>query len=525
MIYPQEQAAATEIFDKFKLYQQGMLLAQMQSGKTSTFKLVASEMIRAGIIDYAVVCSGNRETDLRDQTMDSSIFKRAYRKFLRDVHKLSADDADVGDEIVDKIKIVWGQDLKKFQFGGRVLYIWEESHYGQSKQQQIDVFFERNHIKINEHLPEGNFILSVSATPFSEIADYHRLKQYETKFIVKLIPSPEYLSVKKMWSNGQIRNMEDLRDFSVILDSVYDGYSLIRASDKLQRELSVIAREKGFDIIKCDMGNKFDLNEKLCVYPATKTIIFIKQMCRMGKRIDRQHIRFCMETSDGNTDTLLQSLVGRICGYKSRSGIIIYVKQLNVSEIEKFIDLYDGDLTSIPSKAMNVCKNEDTRCPIIPIRVKKIDFPTGPPLRHVDRIKHCVKQCMFSGKMKHNNTLDDMEKVMKIMGKAMVTDMHVQLHVYHPDKQGDIYKRAIFGVKDTIVGVKDAFKRKIATAKFGVGAGASDTEDEVILYETEKYVYVVMQIEKRIVPFTTGNEIFNSEDDLLDDDEDFVDCE
>ena len=43
------------------------LLAQMQSGKTEAYLLVACEMLRISRVESVVVFSGNAETDLKDQ--------------------------------------------------------------------------------------------------------------------------------------------------------------------------------------------------------------------------------------------------------------------------------------------------------------------------------------------------------------------------------------------------------------------------------------------------------------------------
>ena len=47
------------------------LVAPMQSGKTSTYFDVAIDAIKNGIVKKIVIFSGNRETMLRKQTMDS----------------------------------------------------------------------------------------------------------------------------------------------------------------------------------------------------------------------------------------------------------------------------------------------------------------------------------------------------------------------------------------------------------------------------------------------------------------------
>ena len=56
-----------EILVHFQKQAWGMLLAQMQTGKTNTFLLTACEMLRTGKVERVIIFSGNQETDLRDQ--------------------------------------------------------------------------------------------------------------------------------------------------------------------------------------------------------------------------------------------------------------------------------------------------------------------------------------------------------------------------------------------------------------------------------------------------------------------------
>ena len=87
--------------------------------------------------------------------------------------------------------------------------------------------------------------------------------------------------------------------------------------------------------------------------PDEPTIIFIKDKCRMGKEVPKQHIVFCIETAiSSNADTILQGLLGRMCGYLIHD-IDIYIYQDIIKEIETYIRFCEGG-SIIPSKAMNI---------------------------------------------------------------------------------------------------------------------------------------------------------------------------
>ena len=506
--YDQEIRAMEQVLARFQDQAWGMLLAPCQSGKTNTFLLTACEMMRAGIVDRAVVFSGNRETDLRDQLIEKKQeIKPIYQTFLIN-RGVTGDELIAAGELVDKIDIHFGQNLKECQPQSKTLYIWEESHYGQSHRQEVDLFLRRMGIQATGSLPEGCFMLSVSATPFSELSDQHHMTQ--GKFVVRLIPSDQYLSVKKMTENGQIRNVKDpSKEFVTILASVQDGYGLVRASNKKQKEMAELATSAGFAVIQCDMKNKFDLNQTLKIRPDTKTIIFLKGMCRMGKQVVKTHIRFVMETSCGKTDTLLQSLLGRMCGYDSRPDILIYIKNLPLNELEKYNQLHEGVFTSIPSKAMNIRSSNvvKTRSPLKPIRITLDVDPEACLARNV---------LQMIDQLEHQNSEDDMavalpiirrhaEAFAKIPSERSVEEKKMAKH-WLQHKQGKIYKEAM-------PLIEEAWRTCTAQCEFGSGAGVSATEDEVVVWRNKRHLYIVMQIEKctidaQVVPVTTKREVF-----------------
>lgn len=506
--YDQEIRAMEQVLAHFQEKSWGMLLAPCQSGKTNTFLLTACEMMRAGIVDRAVVFSGNRETDLRDQLIEKKQeIKTIYQTFLMS-RGVTGHDLIAAGALVDKIDIHFGQSLKECEAQGRTLYIWEESHYGQSHRQEVDLFLRRMGIQATGSLPEECFLLSVSATPFSELSDQHHMTQ--GKFVVRLIPSEQYLSVKKMMENGQIRTMKDpSKEFGAILTLVQDGYGLVRASNKKQKEMAELATRAGFAVIQCDMKNKFDLNQTLKVRPDTKTIIFLKGMCRMGKQVVKTHVRFVMETSCGKTDTLLQSLLGRMCGYDSRPDILIYIKNLPLNELEKYNQLHEGVFTSIPSKAMNIRSSNvvKTRYPLKPIRITLDVDPEACLARNV---------LQMIDQLEHQNSEDDMavalpiirrhaEAFAKIPSERSVEEKKMAKH-WLQHKQGKIYKEAM-------PLIEEAWRTGTAQCEFGSGAGVSATEDEVVVWRNKRHLYIVMQIEKctidaQVVPVTTKREVF-----------------
>jgi hypothetical protein len=520
-LYSQEIATAEKILDEFAHQQFVILLAQMQSGKTNTFKLVACEMLRRKMVKRVVIFSGNRELQLTEQLYDRDPerqekthhkFKPAYGSYLQDYQGLDKDDAEDRVELAfipTRFFVLGGQDLmnsKLFEPNDEpTLYIWEESHYGQSKNQQVDKFLTRVGINANGEDLGINFVLSVSATPFSELSDYYRLHQEKT--IVRLTPSEEYLSVQKLKETGRIINISDpVTELKRLLPTfgLQAGYGLIRASTKKQEKLEPIARLFGWDIMHFDQesGGK-DINNILSILPNKPTILFLKGMCRMGKCVKKQHVLFGMETSSSKTDTLLQGLVGRWCGYMDYDFTAnVYILKLNMTEVDRFIDLCQGQ-ESIPYRATNIKRGQETvRIPIIPCRIKR----TASEQEDASvNIADDILAALSEGKFENPNSPTIAPMINKIVNDVCErakgvsrTDSHIVLH-----KSGKGFDRAI-------VLVKEAFEQG-KSRTFGSGYGSSTkSEDELIVFQNkdELFVFMFIQSTEQFIPPTTEREVF-----------------
>ena len=525
MIYPQEIAAMEAILAQFKTRNYVMLLAPMQSGKTSTYKLTACEMLRLGLVDRVVIFSGNRETALRSQTKDNESFLSSYRQFLRNEKSIPVEESEEKSRC--KLEVYWGQDLRKFKPSPRTFYIWEESHYGQSQKQQVDLFLQKCGIQATGDAPEGSYLLSVSATPFSELSDNHYLDQ--AKPIVRLIPGESYLSIKKMNENGQIVNVRKDKfnhKFNSLLRRLA-GYALVRASTKKQPELIQMVKAADCEYVEYDMDHPEMTLSILENAPTKPTVIFIKGKCRMGHRITKTHIDFCVETSSKNTDTILQSLLGRCCGYDGCTTIKVYIESLKQEEIDTFISLYEGDL-AVPSHAANIIQGhrDKQRQPIIPMRLKLEKEPEN------GQIAQAILENLED--LENDNPPEDNEQIIEIVRKICQaramnpkerseSDLelvkHWKLHV--SSRTSKIYETGI-------ISIRDAFRNKVATADFG--SGGCGGVDEVVIYKGYKkrgdelitVIYIGMKIIKDIktpIPLTTGKEVFARATEVEEDEE------
>ena len=389
-IFSQEQVrAGREIIDLIKSGSTSwvILLAQMQSGKTETYLFVCCELLRDRLVENAAIFSGNRETELKDQLekeleIYSKFFKK-YKKYMKLVLGMEEEERDSFLESLNlkskeekRIRVVWGPELTKYTGPTeKTLFIWEEAHYAQSKNQSPDKFLEKVGISADgneEILSEKlNYVVSVSATPFSEIITNARLNQ--PKRIVYMVPGDNYVSVKWLRDNGKIIPFTDLtRTLTGALNTPCETpkYAIARVSDKNVDDVKATAREHGWDTVEYDsLVENPDKKKGKDVWggmnkaPSKNTLVLIRGMCRMGKNLKKKHILFVMETSKkSNTDTVLQSLLGRVCGYPEGSDKIdIYLHETIVKsrEIDQYISMIEDfqsktRLRTMPSKAKNV---------------------------------------------------------------------------------------------------------------------------------------------------------------------------
>ena len=553
MLYPNQIVAGIKVFNEFvtKLNSYVMLLAEMQSGKTGTFMFIACEMLFKKKVNKVVIFSGNRETELRIQNEKQDIFYEAYRRlYMEDTHKKSREEAfEFTQSCKKRIEVVWGPKLKTYARVEKTLYIWEESHYGQSQKQEVDKFLTRMGIQATGSTSDGDYLLSVSATPFSELCDDFHLKQ--GKPIVRLNTIPKiYTSVAQMKSNDQIKVYTNLtKQFTKNMHK-HDKYGIVRASDKTQENLSKIAKSNGWLVIQYDQKHKgVPLDTILDKEPTQKTIIFLKGMVRMGKQLNKTHISFVMETSISKTDTLLQGLLGRVCGYDSRDDIYVYLPEktqystcnvyedgaqkyttfiedgktkrrkvtekttlkpeLVFRELDRFIGLYDGEnLKSIPLKGSNLKLAVDkVRKAIIPLRIK-LDSDQDA------EISDTIIDSIMAGAVDSKNSPEITAKILDIAIKISGARKNFKTigHITPENIMKDHFKFHKKMKPETFDAIEKAFDDGIATCEFGSGYGVAAHEDEIAVFINKKgkYLYITAQLpDKNVcVPTTTRREVF-----------------
>ena len=524
--YGNNIAAMREVVDNYDdLRRYAILLAQMQSGKTMTYKLIACEMMRRERVEHAVIFSGTSDTDLRDQTTintkklssDDNKFIQLYSAYLNSIAEPLNEWAIKG--LLGQIDVVWGTQMKRFEKKGRTLFIWEESHYAQSQNQGVDKFLSLVGIDATGGCSSDDYALSVSATPFSELADIHNLEQ--SKIIVRLTPGEGYVGVKTLDETNRIRpyTEEELPDILDAHDEL--GYIIMRAPEKMAERVESEFEAKGWRIMRCDMEHKMDLNTVLATAPSQKTVIFIKGMLRMGKVLIKTHILCVIETGS-KTDTILQGLLGRCCGYYTEH-IIVYVKRYNRSEIRKFIQMSEGEEV-VPCKGMNVRKKvHHDLTPCIPIKVTHNDGV------HRDRVWEDICPNILTARVPSDIVFHENDTEPFWRGNTRVPEMRQRIKEVMFEAQRATIAGEAIGSKLLVhrnqarwgAQIKLAWKKKKDERNFavdGIGGCGAGGVDQVVVWDcsdpesNETVLYITMQFPsvsgEEDIPETTRREVF-----------------
>jgi hypothetical protein len=363
-MYQNQLDSAAAVIDAF---QEGIpwvvLQAPMQSGKSATYMFAAAELLRLDYIEQFIVISGTADVDLKQQTENPEEFWTVYQKYLI-TNAIGGDGADGENYRVDVIArvkaqfaVIWGTDLKKYRRAHtNTLFIWDESHYAQSKGQLPEQFFHLQKISPNGDVGGStNRVLSVSATPFSETIDV--TKHGQNKRIIHMTVSEEYYGVDRMLTDDVVGLFDetDLEERVLEITTRADGRNvgLIRTvKPKIEHAVKALAAQHGVECVEMNSNTEVKNIDEIMNHCDAPVIVIIKGMLRMGKRIAaKNRLVWCIETAvHANHDTILQGLLGRCCGYmQSGSGpeITNYLPSQPLANLREWGGLVAG-------KAMNV---------------------------------------------------------------------------------------------------------------------------------------------------------------------------
>jgi hypothetical protein len=300
-------------------------------------------MLRTKQVKSVVVFCGHSDIELKNQTTQEVSLLQERNTTNPYYNYLKAEFPEMDEDTLcgklpqsTNFRVIFGSsNLKKANVPTtETLFIWDESHYAQSLNNAPYAFFGKIGVSPDgdrEILSaKGNYFLSVSATPFSEIAANHH--QSQNKGFVTLAVSDRYNSVEIMLRDSRIRfyNHKRLTDkFKAALGEAVANYTasptsyvLVRTSEKnehhiiagIPRSWRVVYFNSKEDKEENSVGK--DVWRRMNTVPEKNTVIIIRGRCRMGEVVVKKYVSLMFETScNSKTDTILQSFVGRACGY------------------------------------------------------------------------------------------------------------------------------------------------------------------------------------------------------------------
>ncbi len=339
----------------------GILLAQMQSGKSGTYFHLALDSVHRGFFDKVYIICGSRDTSLRDQTKDG--LSSAIEAFCSEKATDFRQGMTLMRKFQESIQVFWNQDLASVPVCDRCLIINDESHTASSKTNiPYKKFWKKAGLSTCLH---GDFsalrerdirVLSVSATSFSECVENQKVTLgidvqqdiFSAKNVFIMDPGPTYTGVPHFLRNENIifasqsisekTNGDHLR--AVLLDEKYARkYCIVRtARAALDTELVKDIADRAGVIYKPVHSDKITESlEFLSTAPRHTTLVHICGIARMGQELDKTHIGFVYEQSKSPAiDTLLQGLLGRVCGHNANPDIDIYVSAKREREVREY---------------------------------------------------------------------------------------------------------------------------------------------------------------------------------------------
>lgn len=303
-----------------------LLSALCQSGKTGTFQSLIQQMLVAGDVTHAYILCGSSETELKRQAVEDTLtFNSAHK---------------------DAIQVIFHQDFAHAELDiTDALIIVDESHMVQTKGQKLHLFLAKYGISLDGNpaaLTEHNaYLLSVDATPYSELAALQTGETPYVKYVEQLTPGEGYYGLLDYEKDGALLPTFSIAKhperFDELLLSVPNKYVLLRmnrskANKENEETLRRICRARGFPVLlytgeetqitvtRAEQkrfrrgGRKLTCLEDA---PATTTVVIVRGRLRAGKVVPKAHVGFVWEgAAKSKTDALVQGLVGRMCGYK-----------------------------------------------------------------------------------------------------------------------------------------------------------------------------------------------------------------
>lgn len=351
-LYSNQKVAVDKIFDMFHYkHQKNVLLhAQMQQGKTGTYLGVIEKYLTA-VHGEAVVILSESNNALLGQ-------------IKKDAAKLLSPD------VLKRVDFRHRSKLKTDTVGtNTALVVIDESHLAASLDQKHGQVLRD--ILDDKKAPPRKVLL-VSATPLREV-----VKDYFKDNRVVLEETDEYYGIVKMIELGRIRTSSAVFDKKKINTelanqikdlSKMNKYAIIRVHKEQDAEKLKNFVFKTYPGVKCDIRTRknknleFDFFEKIPLQP---TLVIVTGSLRVGKQLDTTHVRFVWDSPESNTDTAVQGLLGRCCGYnKASHNVIIFCDGVQARNYQDVVESGFRAANEVKTNTITVSEGYEQGLPV-----------------------------------------------------------------------------------------------------------------------------------------------------------------
>jgi hypothetical protein len=373
--------AAVSIMEQFLNGQKWViLLAQPQTGKTGVMTQINNYIYDEKVMSH---CNMNKTHMIVICGMSSTELKSQTQGRMR---------TGPGENYVE---VLFNQDLQRIlgepkrlekykKKNENLIIIIDESHYGQNIDSIVDMFLKNILYDDVEKAPndiidytkwsrDKTFILSVSATPFSELEDSHNHIVQVGRTVLQ--PGQNYYGILNYHHDHKIRRPYDLRNsrscrkfFDDNLEILRKkGYVIIRVPNRLKtRNITIDNIKKigssyiqdmtfsNYTSNKSDDEYIKDLNDHISAKPDNPNVIFVVAKLRAGYTLNTDNVSVIHENLVvfPKCDVVVQSLLGRCCGYGKNTDILICCDYRSVEKYCKFVEAnYD---TNVPDTGKNL---------------------------------------------------------------------------------------------------------------------------------------------------------------------------
>ena len=458
MTYIQQITAATNMMN---VLIQGtirycLLVALCQAGKTGCYQYLITLMLSLGHVQRVYILCGSHEIILRNQAI--------------------ADTIAANPNYANKIIVLFRQDFKKAKMNiTNALIIVDESHLDQGKGQQLDVFLGRHGLNMDGNptmlIEKNAYLISVDATPYSELAAITHNESPHKKHVEYLESGEGYYGLAEYIYNGLLKptfNI-DMR-FAMLLNRFVKKYALVRLTNGKtpnanEAEICRIARSKGWKVLYYisgkdeiaitraeQTGNIPCLEDE----PDVNTLVIIRGRLRAGKVVPKEHIAFVWEGAKlSKTDSLVQGLPGRMCGYSfGETKPLIFTPN-------SFIERYENEVVQasesqratighpimIPRNATNLAKTTIVRratngkIQLPPLRLDMGSLDEYNSIAHtdsdIDRRIACLKLLRENINTIENCSNFTNAQKNEIKANVLNPNTQIQINNFHKDRNDD----------------------------------------------------------------------------------------